>query len=124
VASLFERLATIAPPSTEKTQENLFERLTAMAPPPAEKTPESVPNKKLEPAQRMLDWIQRWTKDTISIRDVRQYGPGSLRDPKSVLDAAEVLVKNGWLEPAESHRYDMRKWRVIRRPPIVAPKVD
>ena len=40
-----------------------------------------------------------------------------------MIDAAEVLVKNGWLEPAESHRYDMRKWRVIRRPPIIAPKV-
>jgi len=71
----------------------------------------------------MLDWIQRWAKDTICIRDVRQYGPNSLRNPKSMIDAAEVLVKNGWLEPAESHRYDMRKWHVIRRPPIVAPKV-
>jgi hypothetical protein len=95
-----------------------------MAPPLAEKTQAPVPNKKLEPAQQMLDWIQRWPKDTICIRDVRQYGPGSLRNPTSVIGAAEVLVKTGWLEPAESHRYDMRKWRVIRRPSIVAPKVD
>jgi hypothetical protein len=124
VASLFERLAMAAPPPAEKTQENLFERLATMAPPPAEKTQEPLPDPKLQPAQRMLDWIQRWPGDTICIRDVRQYGPGSLRDPKSVIDAAEVLVKSGWLEPAESHRYDMRKWRVIRRPPIVAPKVD
>jgi len=124
VGNLFERLATAVPPSTEKTQENLFERLATMVPPPAEKTQTPVPNKKLEPAQRMLDWIQRWPGDTICIRDVRQYGPNSLRDPKSVIDAAEALVRSGWLEPAESHRYDMRKWRVIRRPPIVAPKVD
>ena len=123
--NLFERLATAMPPPAEKTQENLFERLTTMAPPAAEKTQELVPNKKPEPAQRMLDWmIQRWPKDTICIGDVRQYGPGSLRDPKSIIDAAEVLVRNGWLEPAESHRYDMRKWRIIRRSPIVAPKVD
>jgi hypothetical protein len=77
---------------------NLFERL---APPPAAKKAQKPrPDPKLEPAQRMLDWIQRWTRDTISIRDVRQYGPNSLRNPKSVIDAAEVLVKTGWLEPA------------------------
>jgi len=104
---------------------NLFERLGQLSPPPATKEAERpLPDQKLQPAQRLLDWIQRWTKDTICIGDVRQYGPNSLRNPKSVIDAAEVLVKNGWLEPAESHRYDMRKWRIIRRPPIVAPKVD
>ena len=124
MGNLFERLATIAPPPAEKTQESLFKRLATTVPPLAEKTQEPIPNKKLEPAQRMLDWIQRWAKDTICIGDVRQYGPGSLRDPKSIIDAAEVLVRNGWLEPAESHRYDMRKWRIIRRSPIVAPKVD
>jgi hypothetical protein len=103
---------------------NLFERLATMVPPSAEKTQEPVPNKNPEPAQRMLDWIQRWAKDTICISDVRQYGPNSLRNPKSIIDAAETLVRTGWLEPAKSHRYDMRKWRIIRRPPVVAPKVD
>jgi hypothetical protein len=94
--NLFERLATAMPPTAEKTQENLFERLTTMAPPAAEKTQELVPNKKPEPAQRMLDWmIQRWPKDTICIGDVRQYGPGSLRNPKSIIDAAEVLSPKG-----------------------------
>jgi len=103
---------------------SLFERLGQLSPPPTTKeTEKPLPDPKLQSAQRMLDWIQRWTKDTICIRDVRQYGPSSLRNPKSVIDAAEVLVKNGWLEPAESHRYDMRKWRVIRRPPIIAPEV-
>jgi hypothetical protein len=103
---------------------NLFERLDRGRPaPPTKEVQKSLPDPKLQPAQRMLDWIQRWTKNTICIRDVRQYGPNSLRNPKSMIDAAEVLVKNGWLEPAESHRYDMRKWRVIRRPPIIAPKV-
>src|SRR6516225_6644179 len=98
---------------------NLFERLAQEKPPPSLPSPAA---QKPSPAQLLLNWIQRWAKDTISIRDVRQYGPSSLRDPKSVIDAAEVLVRNGWLEPTESHRYDMRKWRVVRRPPIVAPK--
>jgi hypothetical protein len=104
---------------------NLFERLGQLSPPPATKEAQkSLPDQKLQQAQLMLNWIQRWPKDTICIRDVRQYGPNSLRNPESAIDAAEVLVKSGWLEPAESHRYDMRKWRIIRRPPIVAPKVD
>jgi hypothetical protein len=103
---------------------NLFERLGQLSPPPATKEAQkSLPDQKLQQAQLMLNWIQRWAKDTICIRDVRQYGPNSLRNPESVIDAAEVLVKSGWLEPAELHRYDMRKWRIIRRPPIVAPKV-
>ena len=101
---------------------SLFERLGQ--PPPTKETQKPLPDPKLQPAQRMLDWIQRWTKDTICIRDVRQYGPNSLRNPKSVIDAAEVLVRNGWLEPAKLHRYDMRKWRIIRRPPTIALKVD
>jgi len=122
--NLFERLATMVPPSAEKTQENLFERLATMVPPPAEKTQTPLPDPKLQSAQRLLDWIQKWTKDTICTRDVRQYGPSSLRSPKNVIDAAEVLVENGWLKPAESHRYDMHKWHIIRKPPIVAPKVD
>src|SRR5262249_21413401 len=103
---------------------NLFERLDRGRPTPSPSPLPSPATQKPSPAQLLLNWIQRWTKDTICIRDVRQYGPSSLRNPKSVIDAAEVLAKNGWLEPAESHRYDMRKWRVIRRPPLVAPKVD
>jgi hypothetical protein len=103
---------------------SLFERLGQLSPPPATKKAEKpLPDQKLQQAQLMLNWIQRWAKDIICIRDVRQYGPNSLRNPESAIDAAEVLVKSGWLEPAELHRYDMRKWRIIRRPPIVAPKV-
>jgi|SRR6516162_5644035 hypothetical protein len=101
---------------------NLFERLAQEKPPPPPPLPPAA--QKPSPAQKLLNWIQRWPGNTISIRNVRQHGPSSLRDPKSVIDAAEVLVRNGWLEPAESHRYDMHKWRIIRRPPIIAPKVD
>jgi len=103
---------------------NLFERLTQEQPAPSPPPLPSPVTQKPSPAQLLLNWIQRWTKDTICISDVRQYGPNSLRNPKSVIDAAETLVRTGWLEPAESHRYDMRKWRIVRRPPIVAPKVD
>src|SRR5215470_111532 len=96
----------------------LFDRLDrGRPPPPTEKT------QKPSPAQKMLDWLQRWSKPTISVRDVHIYGPRPLRGRKNVVDAAEVLVKNGWLTPLEPHRYDMHAWRIIRRPPIISPKV-
>jgi hypothetical protein len=89
--------------------------------------PESKPNKqpdKNEPAQQMLDWLQRWTKPTITVRDVHIYGPRPLKGRKNVTAAAEVLVQNGWLAPLKGWRYDMRKWQIIRKPPIIAPKVE
>jgi hypothetical protein len=96
----------------------LFERLGRERPTPNEKTPDQ----KLQPAQRLLDWLGRWNKDTVCTKDILQFGPNSLRDPKSAIDAAEILVRNGWLTPAKLHRYDMRKWHVVRKP-VIPPKV-
>jgi hypothetical protein len=31
------------------------------------------------PAQRLLDWLQRWPKDVISVRDIQQRGPRAVR---------------------------------------------
>jgi len=56
MVSLFERLATMVPPSAEKPQDPL-------------------------PAQVLLDWlIQRWGKDIVWMKDIRQFGPSALRD--------------------------------------------
>jgi hypothetical protein len=79
---------------------------------------------KIQHAQKLLDWLQRWDKPTLSTRNIRQGGPGSIRDRKTAIAAAETLVQNGWLERIEPHQYNMHKWRVIRRPPIVAPRVS
>jgi hypothetical protein len=87
---------------------NLFERLGQ--PPLAKKVQET------SPAQKLLDWLMRWTKDAISIRDIHNFGPNSIRDRKSMLDATETLVRYGWLVPDKAHRYDMRKWQVVRKP--------
>jgi hypothetical protein len=99
---------------------NIFERLRAgrLA---AEKTV-SERDQKIQHAQRLLDWLQRWDKPTLSTRDIRQYGPGPIRDRKSAIDSAEILVRNGWLTPVAKHRFDMHKWEIIRRP-IVNPEV-
>jgi hypothetical protein len=124
VASLFERLATAVPPPTKKTQESLFERLTTTVPPSTEKTQEPPPKQKPLPAQQLLDWlIQRWNKETVWMKDIRQFGPSALRDPKTAIAAAEALVRDGWLVPEPTRRYDAHKWRFVRRPvaqPLVA----
>jgi hypothetical protein len=95
---------------------DIFERLAATRPAPSKEEP--------SPAQKLLDWLQRWNKNTISTRDIRRRGPGSIRDRKTAVAAAETLVQNGWLKRLEPHQYNMHKWEIVRRPPIVAPRVS
>ena len=98
MVSLFERLATMVPPSAEKPQDPL-------------------------PAQKLLDWlIQRWDKDIVWMKDIRQFGPSALRDPKTAIDAAEALTREGWLIPEPTHRSDAHKWRFVRRP-VAQPRI-
>jgi hypothetical protein len=87
---------------------DIFKRLSAGRPPAIEKAQDR------SPAQKLLDWLQRWDKPVVRVRDVRIYGPGSLRNQKSVTDAAEVLVKNGWLASVQTRHG--HKWRVVRKP--------
>ena len=98
MVSLFERLATMGPLSAEKPQHPL-------------------------PAQKLLDWlIQRWDKDIVWMKDIRQFGPSALRDPKTAIDAAETLIREGWLIPESTHRSDAHKWRFVRRP-VAQPRI-
>ena len=87
---------------------DIFKRLSAGRPPSVEKAQDR------SPAQKLLDWLQRWDKPVVRVRDVRIYGPGSLRNQKSVTDAAEILVKNGWLTSVQARHG--HKWRVVRKP--------
>ena len=96
---------------------NLFERLVHGRPAEA-----AVKQPHKDPAQLLLDWLQRWTKPTISIRDIHIYGPQSIRDRERAIRSAEVLVDYGWLIPLKAHRYDMRAWQIVRKP-IVHPAV-
>jgi hypothetical protein len=98
---------------------NLFERLSKERPSPSS----TRKARQLEGAQKLLDWLQRWSKDTVTVRDVHIYGPHPVRGQKNVLAAAKILVKNGWLAPIKVRRYDANKWQIVRRPPIIAPNV-
>jgi hypothetical protein len=76
---------------------------------------------KIQHAQKVLDWLQRWDKPVVRRKDFHIYGPHP-RDRKSMLDSADILVRYGWLRPIPSRRYDGHTWQVIRKP-TVAPKV-
>jgi hypothetical protein len=97
---------------------NIFERLQQRRPPIEKATKQP---QKIQHAQKLLDWLQRWGKPTVCIRDVRIYGPRP-HNREGVIGSAEILVENGWLSPIQSPRYDGRAWRINRKP-IVSPKV-
>jgi hypothetical protein len=51
---------------------NIFERLEKGRP-PIEKA------QIVSPAQKLLDWLQRWDKPTICTREICNYGPYAVR---------------------------------------------
>ena len=101
----------------------LFERLDRGRSQPAAGKKIQPPRNELESAQRLLDFLQRWAKDTICLRDILVFGPYSLRDDReSAINSAEILVARGWLVAQKAHRYDRREWQVLRKP-IIRPTV-
>jgi len=89
---------------------DLFERLDQGRPAPAEKAQE------ISPAQKLLDWLQRWNKDFVSARDIRVYGPTTIRNQKDAVATARILVRNGQLTPiySGSRQPYLHKWRIVR----------
>jgi hypothetical protein len=92
----------------------LFERLGR--PPSAKVQPHK------DPAQKLLDWLQHWAKPTVCTREILIYGPSCTRNRENAINAAEVLVRHGWLVPSKLHRRDMHKWQIVRKP-IVHPTI-
>ena len=94
---------------------NLFERLDQGRPAPQPK-PVSQPSK--DPAQRLLDFIQRWRKPTIRSVDILMYGPRSTRKQKDADNATAILTKYGWLIPQKTNQSNWRLWQIVRKPTI------
>jgi hypothetical protein len=87
---------------------NLFDRLDRGRPPaPAEEKTRP----KNEPAQLLLNWLQRWPKPTVSSRDIRIWGPKTIRDRESAIRSAQILAAHGYLTPLKN-----RVWQVVREP--------
>jgi hypothetical protein len=94
---------------------NLFERLDQGRPAPEPK-PVSKPDK--DPAQRLLDFLQRWPKPTIRSVDILMYGPRSTRKQKDANNATAILTKYGWLIPQKTNQSNYRLWQIVRKPTI------
>jgi len=96
----------------------LFDRLNKERPAPG---PEA--KKPHSDAQKMLDWLMRWPKPTVSACEIYQYGPHSIRpDRERAIKSAEVLVRHGWLTALKTRQRNYRIWEITRRP-IVNPKI-
>jgi len=96
----------------------LFERLTRERPAPEPKT-----NQPHNDAQKMLDWLMRWPKPTISTSEMMIYGPRPKQNAEGVLKLAAILEKHGWLTPKTTPKKNMRHWDIVRRP-FIHPPLD
>jgi hypothetical protein len=88
----------------------------------ADDLPPPKPKPDKDPAQKLLDWLQRWNKPTVSVRDIRIYGPKSIRNQRGAIDTAEVLVKNKWLIPIKPCPHGSYAWKIVHKP-IIRPSV-
>jgi len=85
---------------------NLFDRLDARRPAEAKIEP---PSK--QPAQLLLNWLNRRPGTTISQRQIRNHAPRPVRKKEIAIRAAEVLTAHGFLTPINSYT-----WKINREP--------
>jgi|SRR5215472_3038703 len=95
---------------------NLFDRLDARRPPVEQKLQQ--PNH----AQRMLDFILRWPRSSISVSDLMTYGPRPKQNAEGVRKLATILEKQGWLTKRDTPKKNMLHWNITRRP-IIHPEL-
>src|SRR5262245_37739349 len=84
----------------------------------AEPEPKPIKQSDKDPAQKLLDWLQRWSKPTIRSVDILMYGPRSTRKQKDADNATAVLVKHGWLIPTKTNQSNWRRWEIVRKPTV------
>jgi hypothetical protein len=60
--------------------------------------------------------INYWPKPVISLREIRVYGPYSIRPAKDAASLTKTLTEFGWLIPLKAHRRDRQIWRIVREP--------
>jgi hypothetical protein len=101
----------------------LFEKL---GPPPAEKAP---PKEKIEQPidhlEILLEWLMsRWTKNTITLRDISAYGPYPIRKKEIITNLTQILAARGWLIPTKPRQYNAKRWEIARGPAKNAPVVQ
>lgn|SRR5262245_13221774 len=93
---------------------DLFDRLDRGRPAPIEQKAKQ----KDDPAQLLLNFLQKWREPTIRSVDILQFGPNSIRKQKAADDATEVLEKHGWLIPLPTNQSNWRRWEIVRKPTV------
>jgi hypothetical protein len=99
------------------TMASIFDRLAKSRPAP---TNQQQPDH----AQRMLDFLLRWPRQSVSTTDMMIYGPRPKKNAEEVLKLAAILEKHGWLTPKNTPKKNMRHWDIVRRQPVVRPTLD
>jgi hypothetical protein len=106
--NLFERLGQQST-QAEKLEPEIVRRGPQPIIPPA--------HSKSSPSEKLLAWIVNyWPRPTITLRDIRAFGPNCVRDPADILNLTKTLTEYGWLTPTKAWRRDMTKWLVVREP--------
>jgi hypothetical protein len=91
----------------------------------ADESKSEVKQPRKDPAQQLLDFLQRWKKPVIRMNDILVYGPRpTFRKRESAIGPVETLVRHGWLQPLKTRRPNMMLWQIIRHPtvhPVIEP---
>jgi hypothetical protein len=99
------------------TMASIFNRLAKSRPTP-------INQQQPDHAQRMLDFLLRWPRPSISAADMMTYGPRPRQNAEETLKIASILERHGWLTPIPTPRKDQHHWNIVRQHPIVHPKID
>lgn len=71
-------------------------------------------------AEALRKWLrEKWTKPEVTVRDVLQRGPGSLRESPRARAALRILEEHGWLTPLEQGtivdgRVRREAWQIVK----------
>jgi hypothetical protein len=66
---------------------------------------------------RLLHWVVNvWPGSALCARDIYRQGPRPVRNRRTALSQAQILVEAGWLEPVSSWRRDRVQYRIARGP--------
>jgi len=88
----------------------------------ADEPPPKPPPQQPDYAQRMLDFILRWPRPSISVPDLMTYGPEPRKNAEETLKLATLLERQGWLTKKDMPKKNMKHW-TINRKPFVHPKL-
>ena len=69
-----------------------------------------------EPAQLLLNWLNRRPGTTITQREIRNHAPRPVRNKEIAIQSAEILAAHGFLTRINSYT-----WKINRDPLIPQP---